>query len=431
MSCPTPSGTKEHFNYEWYIGSMHVHSGRQLIRKVDTMPEILVCKVTNRLTKTFTQYTVRLFQLQAKEETISLWVILPGILIIIIIPLVYMAYLKLAGELDNTCCYQRYTPDDDVDYVVTQLAESSSSPDKHKCRSISLNTAKPGILVELRKRLREMSAAVNKVASRISTRTSAISLPMTASQTKIKESIRIRRKRAEYLKEINITSLFMRPHRRIRRQSEHMYGDEETKWIAAGIRKVDNWQKQLKDEKLATSHSKDTIEDTMREDEELHRWKHRLLSYQQRLIHSDIPCDKETWLGMHRGTNTTDAHQFNNADISKLSKRLMDIFKVINPNEEHFPQIRSIRDPFYRVLVDPHHEHHKLVTALWDEYMETLFATAACVNSSNKLSRRVLEYTMAVYGKPEKFGQNTERREPHKRHEHVKSSNTVNGTLHV
>lgn len=405
QQCPVPAGTSSHFQYRWYIGSVSgtpIVSERLLYGAVGRLPQTYICVIKNIFTQRLVRYTLTVRQTQQEndQERSLLWVVIPAALIIVLVPLAYLAYLKFIGEFDLKCCCHGHMLEDDVDYVITQVAESSTrQTDIKRKKSIPKPMSAFAIL---KRTLRQMSSAIHKVGSNISlSATVEISLPLTNDPTKIKASKKIRNKRADILKSLNISTLFKRPYRKIQKQTDKVYDDDETNWVASGIRKVDRWLLTCRGV-ATTSHSVGSIEDIIEQDVGLENWKTKIIVNQDRVHRSDVPCNKELWLEKHRLDHDDKIVVFQDSDINELSDKLNEMYRIIKPKKEYFPSVKTIKDPFESVLSDENREHHDTLVKMWDDYMEQLFVVSTCVSSFHKLCRKVLERTLAMYGNPEK-----------------------------
>lgn len=405
-TCPDGEGSVADFEYRWYYDRV---MSKNLIKPESkyldedirqyTLPRRFICEIQNKHTRIINRFILTVEEKTTDQKSL-LWVVVPAALIIMIVPLTYLAYLKWIGELDLGCNCKETVLEDDVDYVITQIAESSNPKSDDKKKNKPATTVSK--LALLKRTLRNMSSAVNRISSNHSLSvTVAASLPMTTSQTKIKASKRMRNNRAEFLKLLNWPTLFRRPGRKIKKQSEKDYEDDLTHWIASGIRKVDRWQATT-GAAVTTSHSTGTINDKFIRADWSRMWGLRLEDYKDRVNISGVPCKRETWLDMHRNIGPDKIEQFSEAEIIELSETLNNMYKLITPEEKFFPWTKKIREPFETVLNDPNHEHHNLIKKMWDNLLDRMFVAAYCVSSFHKLCKKVLDLTLMKYANPEK-----------------------------
>ena len=411
FTCPSGAGSLNDFHYSWYServsDSRLIKNGSRILEqqlRAEELPLIFLCQIKNVHTGKNVRFTLKVVERVSTEQRSLLWVVIPALLIIILVPLTYLAYLKFIGEFDIGCNCQNAILEDDVDYMITQIAESSNPQEDKKS---PVTKARRSKLALFRRTLRQVSNAVNKISSNISlTATVQASLPITDDQTKIKASKKMRLKRAEFLKQLNWPTLFKRPTRKIKKQSEKDYEDDETHWVACGLRKVDRWQKKIATE-VTTSHSAGSIENLFIQDDGLAQWAVRLAERKGKLNRSDVPCKRDTWLDLHRNSVPDKIEQFKEQDLMELSEKLNEMFRIIKPDEKYFPTTKKIREPFESVLDNTDHELHNIIQTMWDNYVEQLFIVSYCVSSFHKLCKKVLERTLTKYGNPEKAAKKT------------------------
>ena len=239
FTCPSGAGSLNDFHYSWYServsDSRLIKNGSRILEqqlRAEELPLIFLCQIKNVHTGKNVRFTLKVVERVSTEQRSLLWVVIPALLIIILVPLTYLAYLKFIGEFDIGCNCQNAILEDDVDYMITQIAESSNPQEDKKS---PVTKARRSKLALFRRTLRQVSNAVNKISSNISlTATVQASLPITDDQTKIKASKKMRLKRAEFLKQLNWPTLFKRPTRKIKKQSEKDYEDDETHWAVSG-----------------------------------------------------------------------------------------------------------------------------------------------------------------------------------------------------
>lgn len=404
-TCPVPKGTSRDFIYLWYksrINSLtRVSNNKVLVYDTKTLPVTYWCVVRNKNTNKQIQHSLLVYMDPNEEQERSiLWVIMPALLIVITVPLLYIAYLKLIGDFDLGNFWREKIFKDEVDYMVTQVAGVSSEEFQYNNLT---NRAKMGRF--LRRTVGRMSMALNKIHSSASVTPSVVaSLPITDSFTKIKKSKSYRVKRAQLLKEIGVSPFFQRPTRNIRKLKVKKYSDgDESNWVTDSMRKVERWQKKNRNQSIS-SDSIGTLEDLGVKEK---AFEGKFSTNTSKLVQPQVPCNKDEWIELHRlaAFKPDDAPtKFGfEADIIELSDRLLEMYLTAKPHKTYFPTVRKIGDPFQPILMDKSHPSHVITKAMWKDYMDKMFAVSTDVGNFNKLSRKVLERTLNNYGNPDKI----------------------------
>ena len=417
--CPLPN-TKgvplptNHFIYSWYKSDVdrenYIHGNRRLHYDTTVLPVRYLCVLRNKYTNRTATFILEIIKHTDDDQKSILWVAVPAFLIVITVPLIYLAYLKSVGDFDfGAMCKERIFDDEEVDYMITQTGADSSDSSRHTSKK-----KKAGRY--FKNALQRVSNAMERVSSSMSLSTSVIvSLPMTENLAKIKESKNYRSKRACLLKDMNISPLFKRQSRKIRKQGIKDYGDDaDASWVVEGIKKVERWQEKIKTKKIPLENV-DSVEETLDFGIGMKSYSERMADKAMQLTTSLVPCTVEDWLNEHRfqqsQTNAFPKDTFGHEeDIIEMSNRLVEIYMIAKPHKTYFPTVRKINDPFLSILIDPRHPSYRITKVMWDEYMDRMFTIASDVGTFNKLCKKVLERTLHTYGNPEKIARRTSER---------------------
>lgn len=409
--CPDAEGTREHFTYTWYKDKVSSDSrvvrARSLTYDTSRLPLQYYCIVRNRYTKAMSRFRLVILDDPSDGPNSVLWVVIPAVLLIVIVPLLYLSYLKFIGDRDFSSLWKEKLFKDEVDYMVTQIVDESDEFSTKTKKKEDLNIANR----ILRKALGHVVMDKGSNSAESVPPSVVISLPMTNSKKKIKQSKTYRERRAMLFKSQGISPFFKRPQRKIKKQKIRYAEDTDLAWIGQGMRKVERWQEKDKNE-IISMNSFNSLEREL-EDNSYDIW---FMENLQRLNCPFVLCTKDEYIANHR-LKTYDVAGYvpkhklfgHENDIVEMSDRLNEMYRIAKPHKSYFPTVKRIGDPFQPILMDTLHPSHEVTRRMWNEFIDKLFTVSADVGTFNKLSKKILDRTMNTYGNPAKIRKTSER----------------------